>query len=189
MRGQVLQKIFLLAMLCAFATSQAADATPDQTKKNQPAKVIVVNPNTVIVIRNGRVQTRTIRRNTTVTYHAPKQAPAPKGMPVVKGDAASCVKLVRDPSTYYDPPYYRARNECERRVRLWVFDTDKKQWFDSIIVESKEDATSIDYDGISVGGGQVVAACIMSGNSTPPGCFPKISGGLYAVANNNVILR
>jgi len=193
MRGPISQKIFLGAMFCVLAALPAAGVMTDQTKKNKPAKsqVILVNGNSVIVIRNGRVQTKTIRRSTTVMnqIHAPKAAPALKDMPVVKGDAEPCIKLVRDTSGYYGTPYYRARNDCSRRVRLWVFDTNKKQWFNSIIVESREDATSGEYDGIPVGAGQVVAACTMSGDTSPPGCFPKISDGLYAIASNNMILR
>ncbi|MGD0193066.1 MAG: hypothetical protein ABSD74_20205 [Rhizomicrobium sp.] len=187
MHARISQTIFSAVLLCAVAALPAPGAAADQSKKNN-SQVIIVNGN-VVVIKNGRVQTRTVRPPTMVTYHPPKPAPVPKGMPVVKGDAASCIKLVRDPSIYYDPPYYRARNDCDHRVRLWVFDTNKKQWFDSIIVESLEDATTSDYDGISVGEDQVIAACTMSGDATPPGCFPKISGGLYAVASNNVILR
>jgi len=193
MRGPISQKIFLGAMFCVLAALSAAGATTDQTKRNRPAKsqVIIVNGNSVIVIRNGRVQTKTIRRSTTGMnqIHAPKAAAALKDMPIVKGDAEACIKLVRDTSGYYGTPYYRARNDCSRRVRLWVFDTNRKLWFNSIIVESREDATTSEYDGIPVGAGQVVAACTMSGDITPPGCFPKISDGLYAIASNNVILR
>jgi hypothetical protein len=193
MRGPISQKIFLGAMFCVLAALPAAGATTDQTRKNKPAKsqVILVNGNSVIVIRNGRVQTKTIRRSTTVMnqIHAPKAAAALKDMPIVKGDAEPCIKLVRDTSGYYGTPYYRARNDCSRRVRLWVFDTSRKLWLNSIIVESREDATSDEYDGIPVGADQVVAACTMSGDTTPPGCFPKISDGLYAIASNNVILR
>jgi hypothetical protein len=178
-------------MLCALATLPLAGASADQTKKNERAKsqVIIVDGNKIIVIRNGHTKIRTVRPNTTLTYQAPTPKPGLKGMPTVKGDAAACVKLVRDSSGLYQSAYYRAKNVCARRVRLWVFDTNRKQWLDSIIVESMEDATSVDYDGIAVGDGEVVAACTMSGDITPPGCFQKSAGGLYAVASNNVILR
>jgi hypothetical protein len=191
MRGSFSHRLFWGAVICGLASLSAAGATADQTRKQAKPHVIIVNGTSVIVIRNGRVQTRTIRRHTTATnqIQIPKAAPAPKHMPVVKGDAASCITLVRDTTNYYHTPYYRARNSCARRVRLWVFDTDKKQWRDSIIVEQREDATASDYDGIDVGPGEVVAACTMRGDTNPPGCFPKISGGLYAIATNNVILR
>jgi len=193
MRGRISQGILLGAMFCVLAALPAAGALTDQSRKNERAKpqVIIVNGTSVIVIRNGRMQTRTIRRNTAATnqIHIPKAAPAPKGVPVVKGDAGSCITLVRDTTSFYRTPYYRARNSCARRIRLWVFDTNKKQWLDSIIVEPREDATSGEYDGIDVGSGEVVAACTMSGDTVPPGCFPKISDGLYVIASNNVILR
>lgn len=193
MRRQILQRVVWAALLCVLAGVPAAGALTDQAKKNAAAKqqVIIVNGNSVIVIKNGRVRTKTIKRDTAATslIHPLSAAPVPKNAPVVKGDAAPCITLVRDTSGYYPAPYYRARNSCARRIRLWVFDTNKKQWLDSIIVEQREDATASDYDGIDVGANQVVAACTMSGDITPPGCFPKISDGLYAIVSNNMILR
>jgi hypothetical protein len=180
-------------MLCVLAAMPAAAETANQGKKNerQKSQVIIVNGTNVIVIKNGHARTKTTRRKTTATnqIHIPKAAPPPKNMPVVKGDAGSCITLVLDKTGFFVTPYYRAKNSCARRIRLWVFDTDRKQWLDSIIVEQREDATSGEYDGIDVGANQVVAACTMSGDTTPPGCFPKVSNGLYAIATNNVILR
>jgi hypothetical protein len=180
---------FPIALLCALLALPASHASADQWKKNEQRKtsVIIVNGQTVIVVKGNHMRTKTIKPATRFVSAPAK--PAPKGMPAMKGDAASCVTLVRDTTNDYNSPYYRARNACAHRIRLWVFDTGRKQWFDSIILEAGEDATSPSYDGVSAGADQFVAACTMSGDTTPPGCFSKAAGGSYAIATNNVVLH
>jgi|HubBroStandDraft_6_1064221.scaffolds.fasta_scaffold42785_6 hypothetical protein len=167
----------------------------------------------VLAVDTAQSQETERRTPTTVIRHAPtapharlihrtakpvpmKWTPPPviqalvvKGIPAIKGEPGACVTLVRDTSGLYQYAYFRGKNGCARRVRLWVFRPDDRKWYDSIILEPREDATSEVADGIGVTTGEVVAACYMDGDTTPPGCFSKIAGGVYPIASNNIDMR
>ena len=130
------------------------------------------------------------KMNTLVLQRKPitKSIPAADAALAVKGAAAQCVTLVRDTSPFFRA-YYRAKNGCTRRIRLWVFHAEDKKWYDSIIIEPKEDATDTAYDGLPVASSEIVAVCYMSGDNTPAGCFSQVAGGVYPIASNNVNLR
>ena len=70
-----------------------------------------------------------------------------------------------------------------------MFHAEDKKWYDSIIIEPKEDATDTAYDGLPVASSEIVAVCYMSGDYTPAGCFSQVAGGVYPIASNNVNLR
>jgi hypothetical protein len=182
---QFLQPCLAVALLCALV-SATEPARADQTQKST-SETRTTTRTTTKSPNNAAAS----RRNATVPKSTPaaKSTAAAKGAPAVKGAAAQCVTLVKDSSGFYEATYYRAKNGCARRIRLWVFRVEDKKWYDSIIIEPKEDATKAAYDGLPADSSEIVAACYMSGDSTPAGCFSQAAGGIYPIANNNVNLR
>jgi hypothetical protein len=185
MHRQFLQPCLALALLCALVSAREP-ACADQTEKSATA-----TKNTTRTKTESPKKGAASKTNATVLKSAPiaNSISAAKAAPAVKGAAAPCVTLVKDTSGFYQYAYWRGKNGCARRIRLWVFHAENKKWYDSIIIEPKEDATAAAYDGLPVGPSEIVAACYMSGDSTPAGCFSAVAGGLYPIASNSVKLR